>query len=136
MDRITVITTHFAAHGLEIGVTTTPLDAEAWSELELSVATTQPFGYLPPTLDDETDEWEMRYCPTIIEAQTAELDDEDLHNYLEACDAQASLFVIHDDGQDRDDLRRKVEDALFDVAPGSLMLLTRVQMAVLDSQAV
>lgn len=73
------------------------------------------------------------FCPEIIAAQTTQLSDDELGKYLHAilwmCDRHLTLKrTVPDDGA----RHRMIEDELLTLAPGSLDIMSRVEIHALD----
>ncbi len=83
----------------------------------------RPYGYVPPTLDD------LHFCPDIVVAQCADLKDEEFEDYLNVIEIHIYGHITH---MNDDDVERVVDRAVYDVAPGSTALMSRVQMQALD----
>lgn len=98
---------------------TYPADGWQWS----------PFGWEPPFMHEGL--FIFRHCPDLIATHTATLFIDDVDDYLMAIVSVAFLHVIHHDVPD-EERTRVVESTLYDTAPGSVALLSRVEAAVLD----
>lgn len=107
-----------------LAVTTMRLDpypADTWDG--------SPSGWEPPLLHEGL--FVFRHCPAIIARNTATLYVDDVDDYLRAIVSAASLHIIHHDVPD-DERVRFVEGRLYDTAPGSIALLSSVELAALD----
>lgn len=91
--------------------------------------TGSPFGWDPPYQHEGL--FVLRYCPDIIANHTADLFVDDCDDYLRAVVSCALLHVIHQDVPAEQRVA-VVEGALYDTAPGTIAVLSRVQMAALD----
>jgi hypothetical protein len=90
-----------------------------------------PFGWEPPVLHEGL--FIFRHCPALIASHTATLFVDDVDDYLMAIVSVAFLHVIHMDVPTEERVR-VVESTLYDTAPGSVALLSKVEAAVLDKQ--
>ena len=88
-----------------------------------------PFGWDPPSLHEGL--FIFRHCPALIAAHTATLFVDDVDDYLMAIVSVVFLHVIHMDVPE-EERTRVVESVLYDTAPGSVALLSKVELATLD----
>ena len=87
------------------------------------------FGWDPPLLHEGL--FVLPYCPAILARVTAKLFVDETDDYLRALVSCISLHVIHHELPEPERVRT-VESALYDTAPGSLALLSQIEMAALD----
>lgn len=87
-------------------------------------------GFRRPTASDPV----ARFCPDLLVRQAEHLNDRDFAAYLDAMqfvmDSEATLGSL-----DLDETTAAFDLALSERAPGSLRLMTEVQMAWIDRQS-
>lgn len=103
------------------GVSAVVDDVDGWSG--------PPRGWSDPTLDHERGVFTVRFCPEVIHAVIGRLHGAALRDVLVTIKAAVFLAVSH---HDRDDPRTSVDDRLWDDAPGTLRLLSEIELAALD----
>lgn len=128
MDRVDLITRRFTEHFEDIGAVPIPKTLTEWEEVEPRTNLRISLGFRRPTPD--TDGVAI-FCPELVARQTEHLDDDELTQYLDAVqwtvDLETTLYE-----HDLEEATQMADAALAEKAPGSLRLLTEVQMAWLD----
>lgn len=137
------------AHFREAGVVPVPMSKFEWASPDLSDPSRlhRPYGWVPPCPTEgshpdgcgcsacrEGRDVELivaPFCPALIAEQTAALDDATFERYLDVIGYVGSLHIVHRD-LPWGERERKVEESLYETAPGSMQLLNQVQMAILD----
>lgn len=131
MPRATMIGQRFSDHAafLEIGFIDLP--TAQWEDRAPADPSNlhRPFGWTPPRLELR---WMWTISSEIIAAQTMILRDDELADYLDVIEVICDLHITHHALPD-DDRLRLIESTVFNLGPGSLTLMGRVQMAVLDA---
>jgi hypothetical protein len=90
------------------------------------------FGWSWPVLTD--DGFVVEFCPAVIHKTMHVLDADDRQHYLNAVIASIHLHIVHyEDYDDLSDRTLAVDAAIHDKASGSVNLLSKVQLAALDS---
>lgn len=89
------------------------------------------FGWDPPRVHEGL--IVFPHCPEIIGRLTAKLFVDGVDEYLRAVIACVTLHVIHHTVPD-DQRVAVVESALYDFSPGTVALLSRIELAALDAQ--
>jgi hypothetical protein len=84
----------------------------------------RPFGYILTT-----DGFRLHFCVELVVAQSADLTDREFEAYLDVIDVHLCKHISH---LDADDLEADVDNAIYEMAPGSLRLLNEVSMRALD----
>lgn len=93
-----------------------------------------PFGYLPATVVDEPSaHWLVDYCPELIAAQTEDLADSDLEDYLSMLELHLNMHISHYADPDEDDLEKRIDSTMYELAPIAMNLVGRVQIEALDN---
>lgn len=88
-----------------------------------------PFGYLRPVWGDYRSY--VAFCPELIAKTTAELNDDDLGDYLTCVEVQIDYYVAHFEMTD-DAASEWFDRYVAQEFMGSLALMNRVQMGWLD----
>lgn len=89
-----------------------------------------PFGWeFPKRIPGEG--FSFTFCAEIIQRATAELSQSDFDNYLMALCFLGDVHITNCD-LSPEERTRVAERALYDIAPGSIQLLSRVQLHTLD----
>lgn len=131
MDRRTQIIERFTAHFTAIGAQPLVVPADEWADVGDQHNLRVQLGFRRPVASDLV----ARFCPDLVVAQTEHLSDRDFTAYLDAMqfvlDSEATLGPL----VELDDATAVVDQALAERAPGSLRLLTEVQMAWIDRQS-
>jgi hypothetical protein len=91
--------------------------------------TFEPHGWSPPVQHEGL--FVFRFCPAVLADQATDLDDREFEGYLRAVVATIQLHIIHSDLPYHERVQR-VDDELYDLASGTLELLSRVQLGALD----
>ena len=89
-------------------------------------------GWEPPEAHEGL--FVFRYSPAVIAGHTADLFADDCDAYLRSIVACVHLYVIHHDVP-ADRRKATVENDLYEQAPGSVELLSRMEMAILDASS-
>lgn len=136
-SRLTQVMDVVVDHLDEIGAQVVVMAAEDWPG-DQGAHLRSPLGFTTPApVDDQRSAWVSYVSPELIAEQTAHLSDANFRDYLIAIlyclDVEVSLYDkgFADDSQGRTD---KVDADLAEMAPGSLRLMTDVQMAWLDKR--
>lgn len=132
-ERAETIESYFREAMIRVGGIALPLTPERW-EAEAPEDPSnlhRPFGWMPP-YQRAPGLFVLRFCPTIIEAQTAHLDDTQLEEYLNVLSFSADLHITHWE-RPPEDRERLIDRTLYDIAPGSMQLLNDVQMRAMDT---
>ncbi len=115
----------------ELGNTTVSVDRETWQMLPLPPRFR--FGYMPPVpVTKEEDSYVVTFCPELLDAVTAELDDELLDTYLNAVEAFLAGHIMLPE-KHSDAVMRHIEDQLFEEAPDALAFMTEVEAQAIDA---
>lgn len=129
MDRTSLIEARLTQHLEGIGAQSLLLSEEEWANVEAPNPVRKQVGFIPPMQDEG---WLALLCPARIARQTAHLRDEDLELYLDAVewimDKEVELHLLSP-------VERQIaaENALAELAPGSLRVMTEVHMRSLDA---
>jgi len=131
--RADIIEAHFVDHMERVGGVAVPLDPWRWAAVTLAGSSPihRPFGWLPPCREVPGG-FVLRFCPSIIETQTADLDDDRLLEYIDAISFSADLHITNWE-RTPEDRERTIDRVLYDIAPGTLRLLTEVQTKAMDA---
>lgn len=113
-------------HFQYIGMDCASIPIEEWGEY-VAYENRARFGWSVDELGD--------FCPDLIAEQIAHLDEDDRQHYVEMilwfCDRH--VVLAHEEPDlDEDDRHRRIEDELYDRAPGSLDLVSAVELNALD----
>lgn len=140
MNRSELIDNYFHDHCASIEITRSSQNRETFAILGDDPNNLyRPYGWLPPSFvwyaaDDDL-EYRMftfTYCKEIILEQVRKLSDSELLRYLDVIHYYVNLHITYCETPVA--LRDKIiEEELWKVAPGSMMFLNQVQMAVLDT---
>lgn len=100
-------------------------DSEAWKALAILDPSNlhQPFGFLPPTPQS------LSVSLDVIVNQCDYLSDDDFGHYLNALDVHICGHIEH---WGKDDVEEIIDRNLYDLAAGSVSLMSEVQMKALD----
>lgn len=102
-----------------------PLDE--WNDEFLGIDPNTRFGWSTEEIG--------AFCPELIAQQTADLNEEDLNDYLTAIFWILDRHIVllwENPEMSRDERHRQIEDDLYDIGAGSIDLLNHVQLKVLD----
>lgn len=128
MNRTEHVLNRFTAHYEAIGAVPVVLSQKEWEAIEPKSNLRVALGFLRPTPASDA---KALFCPELVVAQTEHLSDEELEFYLDAIqwtvDHETTLHEY-----DLDEATERADAALAETAPGSLRLMTEVQMAWLD----
>lgn len=94
------------------------------------------FGWMLPIIRPEDAEGPrvlVAYSPEIIAEQTADLDEQRLDTYLTGIEFLIMTHVGFIGQHEPDTARRMAEDALYDINPAALALMTDTQMKALSA---
>jgi len=130
--RTDKIEAFFKAWATRVGCIAIPLNSDRW-EAEVPAEPSgvhRPYGWMPP-YQRVPQLFVFRFCPTIIDSQTAHLSDDRMEEYLDAVAFVSDLHITNWERSD-DERNRLVDRVLYDVAPGSFTLLTEVQMKSME----
>lgn len=125
MNREQHIRERFNKHFTEIGVDPTPMILDDWLQLDHQDNLRVRHGIRRVESD-----LRGRFCPELINLQTEHLTDRELKIYLDALQ-----FAVDIDSESDKNIDTAVQDTdaeLAERAPGSLRLMTQVQMEWLD----
>jgi hypothetical protein len=92
----------------------------------------RPFGFSPPYEVAGFVARRFAFCPELIAAQTSDLGDVGLHEYLDYIEYHSSLHLAHA-GMDVYELEEVIDRVVADSAIGTLCLVNEVQMRCLDA---
>ncbi len=140
MSRSELIDNYFRDYCASIGITRSSQNRETFAMLGDDPNNLyRPYDWLPPSFVwyAANDGLEYRiftftYCKVIIAEQTTRLSDTELRQYLDVIHYYVNLHITYCETPVA--LRDKIiEEDLWKVAPGSMVFLNQVQMAVLDT---
>ncbi len=130
MDRLSHITDRFTAHFHEIGATPVVMARWEWAEMPDQTNLRVSLGFRRVDVSDHL----ARFCSELAAAQTEHLAERDFHAYLDAIQYTVDFETERAD-LDLEAATAAADAALSDLKPGSLRLMTEVQMAWIDRQA-
>lgn len=108
---------------------------EVWEQM--AVPPRYRYGYLPP-INYEDPPTLVSYCPEVIAEQTLDFDDEELNFYLDNVEFQIFMhmsYLLDGDPEELEpvsDRQARVEDALHESHPDSLMVFLSMQADILS----
>lgn len=125
MSRVQSIIAELTQHLTETGLGIDIRSIEQWQDQT-------PLGWAWPAIYRD-DGLEVRICPELIDAQTVDLSDEDLQEYLDViewvCDSHVLFAQTESDPAARQVL---IEDELYELYPGALDRWFAMRVAALD----
>lgn len=131
MTRCAHIKDHLSATLTRCAAVAIEMDPERWK------AATEPgnlrrlYGWVPPYPQTPVGPFVLEYCPEIIDAQTKDLSDDELDQYLEAIGFHASMHIQHHE-RTIEERELLIDRTLYDIGPGSIALMSQVQLAAMD----
>lgn len=118
----------------ELGIYSSVLTRAEWGDLPL--ARQYRFGWMPPA-DVELDGGESGLVgvvsPEMLAAVTDHLDEVGLDAYLTVVELAMTSFVQFRESDDAGAIERRIENALWELAPESIALRSEVEMHALDA---
>ena len=136
-ERVEYISLRLTDHFGNPAMLHTPviLPDNAWDEQAPADATNlyRPFGWVPP-FEVEVGRGEFWFCSQRIARQTTGLTDEELKAYIDIIQFVSDVHIVNYHVDDPIQRSHIADDKLLKTAPGSMDILNRVQLAVLDER--
>jgi len=133
--RTALIEQYFQDKLTRCGGVSLPLNRKRWdSETDAKADPLhRPYGWMAPTIRPPIGPFIFPFCPDVINEQTWDLSDDELDEYLETLGFCVSMHIQHHE-RTPEDREQLIDRTLYDIGPGSMALLSRVQMKAMDAR--
>lgn len=134
MDRKLYIQEQFELLFKEIAVPV-PIDDAVWRVMDVGQDPIHlPFGYRPPEWNALAETYWVFYSADIINRSTENETDDRFITYLASVIHHLHYHIIFDGDVPFHRIDHAIDEAMYDLAPGSLMIMNDIQMAYLDQE--